>query len=408
MFSCTKCGLYFSEAKKLEEHRSTHPLKYQCSSCLSEYDSQSALLEHQHSDWDCNRRYIPMPEGRVQCKSCLEIFDTRFKLNKHFKLRHQKERLTCKICERVFATPRTLSKHLFVHSKVPRFECEECHKKFKSPTGLKNHTLLQHGRTKVVDSAGNETYVAIPKQQETCNICSKKFATKDTLRTHMRIVHTEDAKFCCENCGQKFKYKKTFKHHMLSHKVGIEESYECPLCKNKFKLQKGVLSHIRKIHSDVLKSNETLKELTLNGKDLRNPSNKQKFFDILIEIGATYQAPTSFRCDICSSIHATRKSLVSHKYRVHSQGGYAEYHCDYCGKTFPNRSTLITDIEQHIKPYECKTCGARLGSSSTLKTHETKHEQFYRFTCDFCQRKFSSRALLYQHMKFIELRLTRI
>jgi hypothetical protein len=386
------CGLYFSEVNTLDQPQAAHSNaeEYQCDSCNSIFYTESALEQHQQLP--CSGQ-----PSSLQDKSYSETFDTQDTSNQCFNLDHEKEKLTCKICQRVFATPRTLKKHLFVHNDVPRYECKECHKKFRSHTGMKQHTLLQHGQTKVVD--GNEIYVAVPKQQETCAICCKTFVSKNSLQKHIKTLHNENAKFVCENCGQKFKYKSTFTHHLLSHNIGEEESYECPLCKLNFKLQRLVIPHIKKEHSNIIQSNKTLQKL-----DFRNHNDKREYFNILKEMSATYKVP-SCRCDICSSTHATSIDLASHKSKFHSQRKYTEYHCHDCGETLRTRSRLVTHIKQHFKPNKHKTCESRLESPSSLETHESKHEKIFGFNCNFCQCKFTSRTLLYQHMKFTELHL---
>ena len=74
------------------------------------------------------------------------------------------------------------------------------------------------------------------------------------------------------------------------------------------------------------------------------------------------------------------------------------YDCRYCGKLFKIHSQLKRHVRIHsyAKPYSCRHCSGCFTWHHQLKTHLLKsHNEGTWFTCDICQKKFSSK----QHYK---------
>ena len=76
-----------------------------------------------------------------------------------------------------------------------------------------------------------------------CNICSKVFSNKYSLRRHIKN-HTEEKPYSCLTCGRKFSQK----HHLIRHQVVHTEvkPFKCSICPEGrfFKTKDTLNSHL--------------------------------------------------------------------------------------------------------------------------------------------------------------------
>ncbi|XP_067010653.2 zinc finger protein 12 isoform X2 [Anabrus simplex] len=112
----------------------------------------------------------------------------------------------CSICNSSFSQKFRLNDHMLTHSKPQ--QCTKCNKNFARKSHLDRH-LLTHST----------------ERSYCCNICSRKFKAKDTLKKHSSI-HTDMACTVEQNslypamCGKSFKLKKSvLQVHMIYLKI---------------------------------------------------------------------------------------------------------------------------------------------------------------------------------------------
>ncbi|XP_011561571.3 zinc finger protein 34 isoform X1 [Plutella xylostella] len=79
------------------------------------------------------------------------------------------------------------------------------------------------------------------------------------------------------------------------------------------------------------------------------------------------------------------------------------YQCDYCQKTFTNKSSLRRHIYMHmdIKPYGCMHCSKRFRQRCNLQVHQTRrHVDKYpqKFMCNQCDKPFLLKENLLLHL----------
>ena len=133
--------------------------------------------------------------------------------------------------------------------------CTLCSKKFASRSLLKSHiefvhcmeiscsfcpqkfTLTQTLRRHIKSKHG--------KSENSCRLCSKKFTQKGNLEMHIKSVH-DQIKFQCNLCPQKFTRKGNLATHIKS--VHDQIKIQCNLCPKKFTLKQSIARHVKKIH----------------------------------------------------------------------------------------------------------------------------------------------------------------
>jgi uncharacterized Zn-finger protein len=113
-----------------------------------------------------------------------------------------------------------------------------------------------------------------------CDICHKKYASKDVLRKH-RKIHGIDKKFRCGKCEKGFDSAEELERHEKTHE-GFRP-YNCCYCANSFAKEHSLTTHLKRfavvsrlesfnkmcfcrIHNISLQDNLLLYEVNVNGR----------------------------------------------------------------------------------------------------------------------------------------------
>ena len=84
-------------------------------------------------------------------------------------------------------------------------------------------------------------------------------------------------------------------------------------------------------------------------------------------------------------------------------GQLSELHCPDCGKLFKSRRSLFGHKkEKHsgvTEVHHCPECGKSFGRKSNLKAHRESLHYGKKFPCSYCERIFTNRSSMNQHIK---------
>lgn len=177
-----------------------------------------------------------MAPHKYPCTECNQAFHVKNLLHKHLKNIHNigDFKYFCDVCQKGFFNKRTHEKHLKTHvKKETERPCANCELTFK-----KWSDLVRHRR---------EAHRQIHQGTLICDLCSKVFNWKKSLRFHMKVHQNEITVFQCtyKNCSKFYTTKSNLKCHIRSKHEGCH--YYCTLCPSKFttnqRLQEHVLRH---------------------------------------------------------------------------------------------------------------------------------------------------------------------
>lgn len=130
----------------------------------------------------------------------------------------------CRVCDKCYPYASLLKIHERTHMVDKGHNCPICEKSFARADHLKQHIKSVH-RGEVINGV-----VQKPSFERKCDICSKVFYHSGNLRKHM-ILHTGERPFTCSepNCGRTF----VLSQHLKSHQKLVhsdEKSFQCAQC----------------------------------------------------------------------------------------------------------------------------------------------------------------------------------
>lgn len=113
------------------------------------------------------------PKNQFNCDECTKTFATNYKLNRHIKAVHRKER---------------------------PFVCSNCDKSFVENHILTKHKLKAHGIQPEEKAKGPK-----PKIRPVCDECGQDFCDKSKLSRHIKTRHNYEYPFSCNECSKSFR-----------------------------------------------------------------------------------------------------------------------------------------------------------------------------------------------------------
>lgn len=236
-----------------------------------------------------------------------------------------------------------------------RIRCEDCGFMADGISGLNVHISMKH-----------------PSKEKHyhCMVCGKSFYTESNLHQHL-----------------------TSAAHLRNEQNSVEElpeggaSFKCVKCTDRFATEQDLFVHIKEKHEELLREvNKYVLEDTeqINREREENQGSVCKYcgkvckssnsMGFLAHI-RTHTGSKPFKCKICNFATAQLGDARNH---VKRHLGMREYKCDICGWAFVMKKHLSTHL---------------LGKHGVGQRKERK------FECELCERSFSEKWALNNHMK---------
>ncbi|XP_065324147.1 uncharacterized protein LOC135931165 [Gordionus sp. m RMFG-2023] len=354
---CAECDTIFHDVPTYRRHLRTHTHPHECKICGSRFARRSTLAEH-----SCDPVLF-------ECSLCSSV--DGFNQSK----------------KSMFPTLPQLEEHLadpFFHALPPSHQCSDCGRKFRLEASLEEHVCHQHFSLvlkKVPQSLDSHADFLNTKTNASrcritnldpfiCESCGRKFASSNTLKSHMAI-HGE-RNFKCGVCGKSFHRRDTLKVHGRVHEetaydlsqtnVGaIKKGYACPVC-GKVVKSKNALDMHSKLH---MASEERLHECGICARTFLQKGNLRKHLNT--------HARQRYSCPICRKVFSS-KEYCAHHIREHTEE--KRFACVTCGKRYLLRHRMLDHFARAHTPasFVCPFCEARIKMRHSLKRHfKRKH-----------------------------------
>ncbi|XP_011197219.2 zinc finger protein 91 isoform X2 [Bactrocera dorsalis] len=320
--------------------------------------------------------------------------------NQGSRITHKAGRFMCLTCSKRFTKPSLLRRHEVIHLPNKPFECSECHKRFSQDSSLRRHYLEKHD---------------LNLKRFQCIKCPLSFAQKSNLRLHdekvhpsKRLEHAES--YACDRCPSVYGNKQKLSRHInLVHKDGnksknafdkIEEADDLALTQSVLEQLKTFQMEMNSLQTPVLEVEENLDATNINILD-----NSKNF----IEVPTQQQEEERIINEVLLKDRLNAQGIEYYLgvQRTVRKDGCAVYICEFCAKEFRKSYDYIRHRRVHTseRPYNCGLCERAFSTKSKLHEHMKIHRldeqqgipaKYY--PCAVCSKGFSSLRMLDKHM----------
>ena len=231
------------------------------------------------------------------------------------------------------------------------------------------------------DSHGNDS----KSEENRCLPCGKLFKDRNKLKAHNDYVHTYDIQIC-EVCSKEFKNRITLRHHVRIHTI---KTINCKECNKEFKNDYRLECHMKCFHERSLdcicyvcgnkyKNDYALKrhmKKVCLGKKLATKRNYEKRAKDGEQDGSEGRY-----CKECDKTFETEKALKRHRTLNHEWGAQK---CPLC----PLSAQSIGSLRRHCRLVHKVT---KDESKLLLPTHQRKERIFKgkRVVCNLCGKSY--------------------
>ena len=296
----------------------------------------------------------PKKEATIPCgeMGCNKMF-----VSKHTQLYHLKK----------FHNVNKYDQERFIEDKVVkllpngRLQCPECDDDFSDKSSLKYHIKSKHENKK-----------------STCHICGKTMAlSKESLKSHIKRVHSAGPSFFCDQCDYSTTLKKALKYHIDSRHDPTRHT--CKECGKSFGHKVTLAHHIDDKHLG--------KSFVCEKCGFPAKSRAQLYIHKTSKHG-----PTNFVCPFCDFVSSNNDDLEDHK---------RSFHQGEALKMSPQKKNEIKRKEREAKmDLTCHICHVKKNSRQMLKLHIQADHEGIRYNCteEGCNYSAKVKAQLKNHI----------
>ncbi|XP_071533764.1 uncharacterized protein [Panulirus ornatus] len=199
-------------------------------------------------------------EKPFRCSYCERAFAQKSDLTKHERIHTGEKPFKCEFCGRAFAIGKSLQDHRRQHTGERPYECNECKRRFRSSSGLSEHrkthlkqqaVIFRRGNTGKCDLSHHKQHPSIETAR--CSFCYKNYPNRQSMLSHVRMVHMKDAPYECAKCrtcyssvrGLCLHISSVHRHTKLLQRSQMVPLYKCSSCMSKFTTRLALIKHTR-------------------------------------------------------------------------------------------------------------------------------------------------------------------
>uniref|UniRef100_A0A8K9UX62 Zinc finger protein 407 n=1 Tax=Oncorhynchus mykiss TaxID=8022 RepID=A0A8K9UX62_ONCMY len=254
-------------------------------------------------------------------------------------------------------------------------------------------------RTKPVGASGLSKRLT-PNPRIRCEDCGFVADGMSGLNVHISMKHPSKEKhFHCMLCGKSFYTESNLHQHLTSaahlrnEQASIEElpeggaTFKCVKCTDPFETEQELFVHIKEKHEELLRE---VNKYVLEDTEQINREREENQGSV---------------CKHCGKVCMSSNSMAFLAH-IRTHTGSKPFKCKICNFSTAQLGDARNHVKRHLgmREYKCHICGWAFVMKKHLSTHLLgKHglgqPKERKFECDLCDRSFSEKWALNNHMK---------
>ncbi|KAM4619211.1 sal-like protein 1 [Polymixia lowei] len=323
-----------------------------------------------------------------ECVICHRILSCQSALRMHYRTHTGERPYRCKQCGRAFSTKGNLKTHQAVHQATPQLRvhhsCPICQRKFTNALVLQQHVRMHMGGQIPNVRLSSQKF---PKSMD----CKEGFMDKNESNDLKNFSDDNNEGFCDSGLSRFNSlssglsssvsdispfdaHKKTSYHgpngEMQSNWIKTEREEEATekVCQI-YKLQPGVRDQCTS-ELPISECSASKQSQSPNGQDSGKEPYQMQVNSTTLKLDATAIATSD------QKLFSQFKDPPSLIHNLHERGMFKNTACDICGKNFACQSALDIHYRSHTKerPFICTTCNRGFSTKGNLKQHMLTHQ----------------------------------
>ncbi|CAG9564655.1 unnamed protein product [Danaus chrysippus] len=403
-----------NESMKNESENSQEE-RYSCNTCDMTFTSVLEHIQNYHNDQDVvveepfdeNSQEINLELDQTESEDVIEkqtsrrmITETGDIIETPITEEIETVKYSCSQCPVAYENSKSLCAHMKVHkirnteitTAITKHECEVCNTIFPSSKSLKLHKRMHDPvKSRPLGPQESEDGTTDNVDKFLCNVCNKLIP--ENYRSIHTNSHKSSNKMNCDICNKKFLSKENLEMHMGVHNldkitIGKQDKalpYECLYCNRKFGRPHEKVKHER-IHTG-----EKPHSCDICGKSFRVS------YCLTLHM-RTHTGARPYACPHCNKRFKAH-SVYNHHLLTHSD--VRAYKCPYCPKAFKTSVQLAGHKNSHTKPFSCQQCNRPFASLYAVRVHMEIHnrQNSLKFSCTMCGASYARAFALKDHVR---------
>ena len=284
----------------------------------------------------------------------------------------------CHFCGELMNCPSHFERHINVHENIKPFLCATCGHGFSRKGTMAFHIWRSH-----------------TSRPYNCCGCHRAYRTPKDLLTHLRFFHHYEkppATTLCDICGKLLRTDSVRSHWVNVHSEDAKKrDWTCGICSKSFQSKDILKRHQEGHQRRAYKCFECNAEYPV--ADRLRLHVQLHFLSANNVIPPKSAKPLNFRQMFLAARRQDSKPAVDFR---------RQFACSQCGITFQRMidAKVHADAHSGMRPFCCADCNRAFTTKSQLKDHMAHiHSGVRQFACQFCRLSFAVIRELRRHMK---------